>query len=828
LRQSRIEEILPLSPFQEGLYFHALYDTSGPDFYNVQYQLDLEKPLDDGALQRAAEVVLSRHSALRASFRQRASGEPVQVIERRVPLHWQQVDLTCVPEDQREEELENFLAEERAAKFDLGRAPLIRFALVRISPERHCFAIMNHHILLDGWSMPVLLAELFACYAGKPAPSGARQYRDFLSWLRGQDRDAADAAWRTALSGITEATVIVPRGVNVTGGSLDRVAVALRPDVSEQLVTGARGLGVTVNTLVQGAWGVLLSRLTGRDDVVFGATVSGRPPELEGVEGIVGLFINTVPVRVRLDPAEPAGAMLARLQQEQAALIPHHYLGLTDIHRITGQRSLFDTALAFQSYPLGDAASEPGAGLRIGEIDIQDAVHYPLTMLMTPGERLHVRIDYRPELFGHETAAPLADAVASLLERIVSDSDQPVAALADIYDEKWQRFTSLLLGDAGPAAERDKEPSPQTDREDSPRNEREAALCRMLAEILEVPEVGIHDDFFELGGNSLLAAKLMRRIRAQFGVEADLRALYEEPMVAALADRLGAGGMGSDGIEGNLRVLLPLRVGGGAEPLFCVHPGVGISWSYFGLVQHIDPAHPIYALQSRGITEPHAMPATMSEVVADYVTQIRSVQPKGPYHLLGWSFGGVAAHAMAVELQRSGQEVGMLVMLDSYPSATLPKAPEDDAEQGVLAELADKLGRDLKSAGMERASRSEILDLLSQDETNVAYRDRPILEAIVDAGVNNIRMHREFVPEVFDGDVLFFTAARDRRADMPEPDSWRQHVTGSIQEVLVDCGHMDMTVPDSLKVVGTAVAGALRRPGAAAPADAGSREAGPR
>ncbi|WP_241195284.1 condensation domain-containing protein, partial [Streptomyces sp. ADI93-02] len=236
--QPRIEEILPLSPFQEGLYFHAGYDRDAPDAYNVQYLLDLEGALDPGLLREAARLVLHRHSSLRTSYRQRSNGETVQIVQSAANLSFTELDLSAKPEREREQELAAFLGAERTRRFDLGRAPLIRFALVRLTEDRHCLALMNHHILLDGWSMPILLQELFTHYASGSTSAdedirpAAGQYRDYLGWLAEQDREAAERAWRTYLDGLSEGTFVLPDGE--TGSTAEPARVTLTLD-EEQL-----------------------------------------------------------------------------------------------------------------------------------------------------------------------------------------------------------------------------------------------------------------------------------------------------------------------------------------------------------------------------------------------------------------------------------------------------------------------------------------------------------------------------------------------------------------------------------------------------------------
>ncbi|WP_241195286.1 thioesterase domain-containing protein, partial [Streptomyces sp. ADI93-02] len=465
---------------------------------------------------------------------------------------------------------------------------------------------------------------------------------------------------------------------------------------------------------------------------------------------------------------------------------------------------------AFENYPFDpDAVSGEDAVLTIGEPDVRDGVHYPLALLVTPGDRMHIRIDHDAGLIPSETAWTLQDLFLRLLGALADDQGLHTDALPGLPTDTPYRPIVPSVSAATPAPD-------QT----GSRVLLEHTLCGLFAEVLDIPRVSAHDDFFALGGHSLLVSRLVRRIRVTFGTSVDLRVVYEAPTAAELACRLETGNGSSE-----LDVLLPLRESGDGAPLFCLPPGIGIGWSYIGLTQHIGIAHPLYAIQSRGISEPDAQPAEMRAFVDDCIAQMRRVQPTGPYHLMGWSFGGVAAHAVAEELQRRGEEVGLLAMLDSYPSASQPRLSERKAEEGVLLELADKLGHDLREIGMVPPHRGAVLDLLT-GQAGESSLDRGTLDAVIDTGVNNYRILRDFTPGVVKGDILFCTAARDL-SEGRSAQSWRDHVEGHIVEHLVDSGHMGMTAPDALSVVGKYLDKALSGTATDGPAGiAGSKRGG--
>ncbi|MEU5807506.1 amino acid adenylation domain-containing protein [Streptomyces sp. NPDC047718] len=425
MKRSRLEDVLPLTPLQEGLLFHSLYDDEAVDVYNTQLVLELSGEVDGALLRRSAEAVLQRHANLRAGFRMRANGRPMQIIPRDVKPGWSESTL-------RAEELDAFLTTERATRFDLGRPPLIRFSLVHLGPREHRLVMTNHHILLDGWSAPLLVNELFEVYEAKGSTDGLPRvtpYREYLGWLARQDADAGAQAWRTVLAGLDGPTTVAP-GAPAGKVLPERIAAELSPGTTARLVRMAADRGLTVNNLVQGAWAMVIGQLTGRSDVVFGATVSGRPADLPGVEGMIGSFINTLPVRVRLDPAAPFAEAVAALQRRQGDVLDHHHVSLAEIQRAAGLGELFDSILVFENYPFDDAEESSDTRLKIADIEGGGATHYPLSLITgIAGDRLVVRLDIRPEQFDRAQGTAIAARFLQVLEAVAADPDLPVGRI---------------------------------------------------------------------------------------------------------------------------------------------------------------------------------------------------------------------------------------------------------------------------------------------------------------------------------------------------------------------------------------------------------------
>ncbi|WP_405582825.1 amino acid adenylation domain-containing protein [Streptomyces sp. NBC_01190] len=451
-----LEELLPLTPLQSGMLFHSLYDADGVDVYTVQIVLETEGPVDTGRLRGAAAALLRRHANLRVGFLHEDLDEPVQAVAADVPPRWSDVDFSGLERDNAANALEWFLAADRAERFDLAEPPLLRFTLVRLGPETHHLVLTSHHILWDGWSMPVLLQELLELYAHDGDDSAlppVTPFRTYLAWLAGRDRAAAETAWRSALGGVAAPTLLAGRDASDSGRAPAaalpaRLVVPLPDETSATLRATARSHGLTLNSVVQSAWGIVLARATGQRDVVFGTTVSGRPPEIPGVESMIGLFINTIPVRVEVRPQESLAELCARVQKEQARLLDHQHLGLTEIRSLTGLPTLFDTLAVFENYPLNAVSAAPPQDglprLRVTGFRGADATHYPLALTVDPGTTLRLAFNYRADLFTAEAVASLADRTTALLTTIAEDPGRRVGGVDSLTGA--ERETLLALG----------------------------------------------------------------------------------------------------------------------------------------------------------------------------------------------------------------------------------------------------------------------------------------------------------------------------------------------------------------------------------------------
>ncbi|OLP02095.1 non-ribosomal peptide synthetase [Mycolicibacterium porcinum] len=438
-----VEDVLALSPLQQGLYSLAglTEGDDGADPYVIAMAADVDGALNAELLRTCAEAMLVRHPNLRASFFQGNLSRPVAVVPSAVELPWRQVQA----DDEQAVTLE---AEERARRFDLGRGPLIRFLLIEKPGERWRLVIVAHHIAIDGWSLPVFVGELLALYGANGDAAGlpgkVRPYRDYIGWLAGRDQQASRARWQSHLYGLDAPTLLSPvlAGRETQPGLPSRTEVSLDEQQSAAIFEAARSRGVTVNTLFQMAWATILSVCTDRTDVVYGVTVSGRPDELAGVESMVGLFINTVPLRVRVDPGLPVGTQCLALQREAAELRDHSYLSHTELRSIGGIGELYDTLLVYENFPPGglvgsDEFDLGGAILRPSALE--SLSHFPVTIAAHPTHgRLTVLVETLDGALGPLDPRGLGLRVLTVVQRLLDRWERPLREVAVTLDDDPQ------------------------------------------------------------------------------------------------------------------------------------------------------------------------------------------------------------------------------------------------------------------------------------------------------------------------------------------------------------------------------------------------------
>ncbi len=482
---------------------------------------------------------MNAHGVLRTCFVWEGVDEPVQVVKPDLALIIDSRDWRGFEDREQVEMLEQYLIEDRSKGFDLGVAPLLRLALIRANANCHEFVFTSHHLLMDGWSLSLLLKDFFSAYeslcgGASVSLEDRRPYSDYIAWLGKQDPESGREYWRRLLEGFTQPASLSPLAAENGGrneGAYDYQEVLLNEDTSLAIKAFARAHKLTLGTLGQGVWGLLLSLYCETNDVVFGAVTSGRSTGLDGIESMIGLFINTLPVRLRVAADTPLVEWLSALQAQHAAIREYEYCALSRVQSWSDAPAgtpLFESLFVFENYPL-DAALAGSSKQRAGRLFIEnirsiERSNYPLTIWLTPGDRLLIRMGYDRERFGKQTIEQLIEGYAMLLDSILANHEQRVE---DMFALPIIR-RSAISRDRFDAGEK-------TEADDWPGSAVEKVIARLWGRLLERERVGREDNFFECGGRPVLAARLLHLLRESLRVEVPLTEFSKTPTAAGLS-----------------------------------------------------------------------------------------------------------------------------------------------------------------------------------------------------------------------------------------------------------------------------------------------------
>lgn len=431
------QDIYRLSPMQTAMLFHALHSPQGVTAFN-QLSCRLTGTLDIAAFRAAWERLIERHAVFRTSFRHRNLAEPLQVVHRAVEMPLVVLDWRGLSAEAQAEGWQALRDSDRSLGFSLDRAPLMRVTLARIGEDRHLLLWSHHHLLSDGWCLSLVMEEVFGAYGAAigaiaPKDTPAPRFRDYIDWLERQDATAAETFWRRMLAGFEAVVPIAPPPPgHVHSAATERQSLSLDVETGRMLAKTMRTFGLTANSLVQGAWAILLARYTDQQDIVFGTTVAGRPTDIAGADRIIGLFINTIPLRVVVDARQIVVPFLKTIQARAAARSAFEHLPLSAIQRVSdvspGQ-PLFESNLVFMNYPIDEGLARGAHGLDVDWIDIQDRSDVPLELQVTARETWLLEISYDPARYDANLISRMLGHLGRLLEGIAAAPMSQIGAL---------------------------------------------------------------------------------------------------------------------------------------------------------------------------------------------------------------------------------------------------------------------------------------------------------------------------------------------------------------------------------------------------------------
>ena len=528
-----LSDVYPLSTIQQ--LFYSMDGVEGSPGIE-QWEFLLEGPVDGRRLAAAWRQVVARHPILRTAFVQVDAAKPHQVVLDRVELPWHEADWRDCTVEQQESRLRDFVREEGRRGFNLDEPPLMRLALLRTGDAEYRLMWTTHHLLVDGWSWPLILSELSALYADEtsalPPVCG---YREYIAWLQHRHWTADKRFWREVLGKVVDATPVPApaagtREPRETSGETSR---RLDLATASELARLARTHQVTLSTLVSAAWSIVLAHHSGLSDIVFGTSFAGRPDDIPGIERMVGPCVNNLPIAVRVDPQLRVGEWLRRLHAQIGALTEFQATPLTEIHAcsaVPNWMRLFDSLLVIQNY-IVDASVRSLGDVGLRPVRCPEATTYPVTVVVTPGEQLEVKILRSGDRFGAAAAATAADDLMLVLKSLAHLGDVSLATLL----ARLPRESRGRAGQAG--AERRLRRGPRL----APRTEMEKVLMDIWRDLFD-GDIGADENYFELGMHSLMLMRAHERICAAVKVDLPVASLFQYPTVRDLAAHLTASG----------------------------------------------------------------------------------------------------------------------------------------------------------------------------------------------------------------------------------------------------------------------------------------------
>ena len=781
-RFGALQNVYGLSPLQEGLLYQAL-DSRERDHYVIAASMAVEGPADPELLRTSFEAVMNRQDVLKAAFDYETLDRPVHVIPRTPWWQWSVIDARGLPSRVQLSLIDDVVDRMASRQLDVTRGNMVAATLVRLGDRRSQLVLGNHHILTDGWSTTILLRELMHVYnrAAELLTSGnADDVEDTLSHAIAtaiaelpprypygqfvedmQPRAKADTElWIDHVAGFDHAS----RVIDALAPTADPDASATDNDSGEEycivqlseqqkadLSRCARTVGVTPNTLIQTAWACVVAVLTGHDDAVLGVVTSGRPSELDGIDNTIGLFINTLPVRVDLH-GDSLASILRTHARAQAELADHTSASLADIERRVGESRgeapqsgpLFDSLVVYDNFPdeFSETDTQPGPlpdsdapapasrGIRITGLTTRGETQYPLTVIHPPGGPFDLALAYQPGVVPQQVARTLADALRAILSRCATLADvESPESLRAIRDEIAPTLDAIRRApgqkaDDDSAQDREDQPTselptsePTTSTQPNAETERpdqDSQLlrdtCEDIAGLLNRPEVDPDVAFEDLGVHSLMAVRLMGKLRKR-GHKLDIQTIVEAGSPRGIVRAIEGDSpqppapqptAPTDTRDHDSRPpwMVTLKEGKGS-PLFCFHAIDGSVFSYQGLAEYHATDRPII-----GIQFPANITGSLSwdKAVDLYASAIRDYQPEGPYTFAGFSFGATIAHAVSARLNQqrdtaTSPVVDLLVVLDAYPARaglTPPPIP-DDLSVDLLSDITGFSAHELRA-----------------------------------------------------------------------------------------------------------------------------------
>jgi thioesterase domain-containing protein/acyl carrier protein len=664
-----VSDVYSLTPMQQLMLIHARSNPQSDTLFS-QFQYTIKGPLERESFQQTWDYLVHKHEALRTIFLWKDLSKPLQVVQKETKLRWVYQDWRHLSVDEQHNHLTAYLKEDKNVGFDLDRNPPIRFGLFQLADEVYHLLWSHHHLILDRWSLSIIADELPRIYAsihqGRPLSlTPSKPFRGYISWLQQQQGADAEAFWQSEFAGYHNTLPLSTLRSFDSNNSTPKYIIknaSFPSSLSEKIHRFTRKEYLTMSTVLQCAWGLLMNHLNDRKESIIGVTVSGRPADLIGVEQIVGTFINNLPVRIVAEGSEKLVPWLKKYQKKMSEMQKYDYVSQDKIQKwcnIPYDRPLFDSLFVFQqAVPLELPLTED---VRLIGIREGARSNFPITLTIESSEvGITSWISYAENHFSDPTITQLLEQLLIVLKWFVENPEGVMGELTLFTKEERQTLVNQRLSPPNKANEKS-EYSPQRVI-DPPRSSLESLIADIWAELLNLESVGINENFFDLGGSSLLAIQLLTEIEEKTGVRLPISVLFDSPNVSKLAEVVGKG-------EWNPRWKAMVAINDVSNhdnpPLFLVPPSATSAIHFSKLAKHLESDYPVYSFTPIGLDtddEPQNRVEDMAEL---YIREIRDVQPYGPYHIAGSCFGNLVAYEIAQQLESHGEST-ILIAIDPF------------------------------------------------------------------------------------------------------------------------------------------------------------------
>ncbi|MEO9892385.1 condensation domain-containing protein [Aurantibacter sp.] len=648
VKKPKIEAIFPLTYMQQGLLFHHLSSENDQGFLNVECTLLGE--IDVAQFEKVWNKMVQRHAALRTTVHWKNLAKPVTIVHLEKSVNLNYFDWSKLSSEESLAKWDELKLNTITKGVNLEKEPLLNLTLLKFKNNDFRFLWPSHHLLIDGWSSQVILNDFLTTYDAvsrnlAPSLPTIPSLKSYYAYKNQQSKKDSEDFWKSYFKNTKYLPLFDRKTHKASKSGTYHSTLNLNYEDSKNLQILARRFQVTMNTLVQGAWSYLISRYFGTNEISFGSTVSGRSGSFPNIEFLTGMLMDVQPVRVIVENGVELSEWLRNIQKQQhkARLFEHGSLDeITSFIDWPEAKPIFDNLLIFENFPQTESTSKV---LEIRNFKSGITSTYPVTLVVIPGDEIKFNFTIEQSIVDEKSINWILGNWKKLIQILISNKSLSF----DLLDSEIEVYKNEVIENN----------APEVIKYVAPQNETELQLIKIWEDIFGSYSIGVDDNFFSLGGKSLMAIKMFNILNKRMGLQLPPTTLLEHSTISSISNFINNGSENGNSI---FRNLVPVRAKGNKPALFCVHAGDGHVFFYNLLAKYLDEERPVYALQPSGIFDNEDLHINIEEMAISYVNEIKKVQAKGPYNLLVYCFSTAVGLEMSKALKNDGSETNLIVM----------------------------------------------------------------------------------------------------------------------------------------------------------------------